>query len=129
MGSGDHQDLKEKKDGGFTHEPHLGSAGRRGGGGRHGGTAVVALAGTGTGSCRGGRSGGGFGSSASRSEGGHPLGGSLRQDELLSEFEVGPSSCWKGTKERRAEVCVGLMPMLGLRRSELTKGLLQQDKG
>lgn len=72
---------------------HLGSAGRRGGGGRHGGTAVVALAGTGTGSCRGGRSGGGFGSSASRSEGGHPLGGSLRQDELLSEFEVGPSSC------------------------------------
>lgn len=88
----------------FTPEPHLGSAGRSGRRGWHGGAAVVALAGAGAGSCRGGRPGGGFGSPAPRPERGHSLRGSFRQDELLPQLQVGPSSCWKGRKGRRTKV-------------------------
>lgn len=85
-------------------QPYLGSAGRGRGRRRHRGAAVVALAGAGAGARWGGRPGGRFGPSAPRAERRHSLRGALRQDELLPELEVGPSSCWRDT-ERRAEGC------------------------
>lgn len=81
---------------------HLGSTGGGGGRGGHGGAAVVALAGTGAGSGRGGCSGGGFGSAAPRPERGHPLRGSLGQDELLPQLQVGPSSCCRGERKENS---------------------------
>lgn len=63
---------------------------------------MVALAGTGAGSGRGGCSGGGFGSAAPRPERGHPLRGSLGQDELLPQLQVGPSSCCRGERKQNS---------------------------
>lgn len=108
--------LEQRKEGAHPRQPHLGSAGRSGRRGGHGGTAVVALAGAGAGACWGGCSGGGFGPSASRPEWSHPLGGSLWQDEFLSELKVGSSSCCKGPEQRAAEGCRNPTSSPGLRR-------------
>lgn len=77
---------------------------------------MVALAGAGAGAGRGGCPGGRFGSPAPRPERGHSLRGSFRQDELLPQLQVGPSSCWKGRKERRDQLWRDPTSSAGLRR-------------